>query len=650
MRTTLKRGIGRGAAVNGNGRAVLPPGTITPVTRYRQPEPPPRRPLLLVGKILLWLLAGLLMLAAGLLGGAYLYFHEKVSDIQAHTPAVKIAQKRLAVPLPDKPTVALVVGYDHRLGIEKDLESRSDTIMLLRADPQTKSISMLSFPRDLRVEIRCPGKLTYVDRINGAYSECGLTGTVETVKQLTGLDINYLITVNFRGFKQIVDRLGGVWMDVDRRYFNDNRGLITGVNTYATIDLQPGYQRLTGSDALDFVRYRHTDSDLFRVARQQLFVKAIKEQINKSFSLTSLPTIIDAITSNVEIGQGGGKTFSAERVSSYALFAYRLPAGHFFQARIPNLVEAGPSGAELAAGPADIQAAVNDFVSPDVEAPDKAAAAALGRKLRSKAPTPQDTTVTVLNGNGVTGSATNAAYELTKRGYEILVSPTLADRNAPSYGYFRTKVYFDPRRSGARAAADRVDSLFGDADVEPLPAQIRTLSNAAMIVVVVGETFHGTLAPTPVDRTPKRQLPYVQENPGATLALVRPIAGRIPFRLEVPRLLERTSLPAREQPVRVYPIAKGHRAVRLTYRTGGDANEYWGIEQTDWEDAPVLAGPNFDHVLGGRRFDFYYSGPHLHMVVLREKGASYWVVNTLLDSLSNETMIAIAKGLRPLAK
>ena len=78
--------------------------------------------------------------------------------------------------------------------------------------------------------------------------------------------------------------------------------------------------------------------------------------------------------------------------------------------------------------------------------------------------------------------------------------------------------------------------------------------------------------------------------------------------------------------------------------------EYWGVQQTDWLDAPVLGERNFRRVLGGRRFDLYYRGSRLHMVVLRENGATYWVVNTLRDTLSNETMLAIAKGLRPLGK
>ena len=64
-------------------------------------------------------------------------------------------------------------------------------------------------------------------------------------------------------------------MDVDRRYFNDQGG----PSGYATINLQPGYQKLNGYQALDFVRFRHTDSDLYRNARQQLFVRAFKDQV-----------------------------------------------------------------------------------------------------------------------------------------------------------------------------------------------------------------------------------------------------------------------------------------------------------------------------------------------------------------------------------
>ena len=99
---------------------------------------------------------------------------------------------------------------------------------------------------------------------------------IETVSELLGIDINHVVNVNFGGFRRAIDRLGCVYVDVDRRYFNDNTG--PGPN-YAMIDLKPGYQKLCGSDALDFVRFRHEDSDFVRAARQQAFLSQAKEQV-----------------------------------------------------------------------------------------------------------------------------------------------------------------------------------------------------------------------------------------------------------------------------------------------------------------------------------------------------------------------------------
>ena len=85
--------------------------------------------------------------------------------------------------------------------------------------------------------------------------------------------------MNFGGFRRAVDRLGCVYTDVDRRYFNDNRPPFGGGGNYATIDVKAGYQKLCGQDALDFVRYRHFDNDLVRAARQQQFLADAKDQI-----------------------------------------------------------------------------------------------------------------------------------------------------------------------------------------------------------------------------------------------------------------------------------------------------------------------------------------------------------------------------------
>ena len=178
---------------------------------------------------------------------------------------------------------------------------------------------------------------------------------MQTVSDLIGLPINYLITVNFRGFKQIVNRLGGVWVDVDRRYFNNNSGLSPTFG-YATINLQPGYQKLTGGSALDYVRYRHTDSDFFRVARQQQFVKAMKYQLAHNFSITKIPKIVGTLTKNIEVAAGGGGDVSGKTILSYAFFAYHLPPGHFFQTQIQGLT----GYADLRTDSSNIAAAVQE--------------------------------------------------------------------------------------------------------------------------------------------------------------------------------------------------------------------------------------------------------------------------------------------------
>src|SRR5204862_112944 len=308
-------------------------------------------------------------------------------------------------------------------------------------DPATKTISLLSFPRDLIVPVYCKGGFVTDDRINSAFSRCGSTGTLETVKHLTGLPVNYLIKVNFHGFKEIVDQLGGVWMDVDRRYYNKNVG--SAATNFANINLQPGYQQLGGGSALEFVRYRHTDSDLYRLARQQQFVRAFKEQVAKNFDITKLQGIVSSVTHNVEVAACKA-CLSDTTVLRYALFAATLPNGHFFQDRI-----SGVQGySELHAPTSSIQDAVNQFVNPDV-----------------------------------------------------------------------------------------------------------------------------TVAKEQVVEVPKRQPPYVRFDRGPGDELLQPLVSKLPFRLEVPTVLERSSSPdtlPSDKPVRLYWIdGRGnHKAVRLIFRTG----------------------------------------------------------------------------------
>jgi LCP family protein required for cell wall assembly len=646
MRTTLKRGVGRAAHLNGNGHSVVPPTAVEAVTHYEQP--PGRSKAGLVGRSLLGLLLLAVAAGAGVGGGAYLWAHQSVEKIQAHTPAVVKAQKALDIPIANEPATALVIGYDHRAGVEANRPSLSDTLMLIRADPTNKTISLLSLPRDLTIPIYCGPTPVAVDRINSAYSRCGPNGTLLTIKHLTGLPIQYLITVNFHGFKEVVDQLGGVWMDVDRRYYNRNVG--TSATDYANIDLQPGYQRLDGEQALDFVRFRHTDSDLFRVARQQEFVRSFREQVAQNFSASKVPALVNAISSNIEVAEGGRKLQLSE-IEKYAFFAYGLPTGHVFQDQIQNV----QCQNQCYVAQSDIDAAVQLFTNPDLSSSKAANAAALGKKLKSTTPPPSSVTMTVLNGNGVAGAASNASYLFATQGYKVILPPHNLEPNAPPKIHpFHTKVYYDATQARAKAAATALAKLIAPADVLPLPARgfspkLRALDPGSKLLVVLGQTFHGTITPVTTQPPPVHVPPVVRSDDVIGRSLLEPLIHMVPFRLETPTVLEQNSYPDTapgDTPVRLYDIVDKQKAVRLVFRTGG--NEYWGIEETSWGGAPALADRSFRHDLGGREFDLYYSGSHLEMVVLHGHGASYWVVNTLRDSLSNETMLAIAKGLKPL--
>jgi LCP family protein required for cell wall assembly len=640
----MKRGVGRGATANGNGKAVFPPGTVSAVTRYRQPPPPVVSGLGLFRRVLLITVLVISSLVLGGLGGGYLYTHQFVAGLRAHTPAVVKAAKALDVPVANRAAIALVIGYDHRKGVESNHPSLSDTLMLIRADPTTKTISLLSFPRDLHVPIYCGSVPVATDRINSAYGRCGPKGSLLTMKKLTGVPINYLITVNFHGFKEVVDTLGGIWMDVDRRYYNKNTG--ASYNNFANINLQPGYQKLSGQEALDFVRFRHTDSDLTRNARQQEFVRAFKEQVARSFSYSSIPKLVGTLTKNIEVGEGG-HSLQLDQVISYALFAQGLPGGHLFQEKIANV----QCGIECSASSSDIQAAVENFENPDVQAPKDANAAALGEKIKQSAPPPSSVSVTVLNGNGVQGAAADGSYLLAQRGYKALVPPNNLDPNAPSQE-FHTKIYYDPAQKRSKAAAIAMQNLLQPADVAKLPRtpKLRALDPGSTLLVVLGSTFHGSITAPPARVVPKHALANVRFD-SASAELLRPYAKKVPFKLMVPTVVERSSsvdnLPG-DKPLAYYWMddTRKNKGVRLVFHNG--ANEFWGVQETDFTGAPALGDRSFHRILGGRAFDLYYSGTHLHMVVLRRSGSTYWVVNTLLDSLSNETMLAIAKGLKPL--
>lgn len=185
--------------------------------------------------------------------------------------------KYLQVPTGGPQTI-LLIGSDRRKEYKKyGIKPLSDTMMLVRLDPNLDVIPVMSIPRDLKVMI--PGR--GMAKINESFSLGGPKLVIRTITQETGIKITHVFNTDFRGFIQAVNKIGCVFTDVDRRYFNNNVGAYVR-DAYAAIDIRAGYQRLCGQKALDFVRFRHLDNDIVRGARQQSFLRQAKQQVGVS--------------------------------------------------------------------------------------------------------------------------------------------------------------------------------------------------------------------------------------------------------------------------------------------------------------------------------------------------------------------------------
>jgi LCP family protein required for cell wall assembly len=250
------------------------------------------------------------------------------------------------------PRTFLLIGSDRRFQFAKTGEpARSDTMMLVRLDPDKAATALLSIPRDLKVTI--PG---YGERkINESYSLGGEKLVVETLKQLLQIPINHVVNIRFGTFQRAVNRLGCIYVDVDQRYFNDNT---QAGEKFATIDIQPGYQRLCGSDSLDYVRYRHTDSDIVRNARQQDFLRQAKQQIATSRLIGDREALLTIFGRYTQTDRKLHNTKTLLSVLKLAVFS----AGHpVREVRIQDLQDE-PGTTNLLTSQSDLQRAAREFM------------------------------------------------------------------------------------------------------------------------------------------------------------------------------------------------------------------------------------------------------------------------------------------------
>jgi LCP family protein required for cell wall assembly len=262
-------------------------------------------------------------------------FHEVDKVVQALElgTELKLGKNTLAQTDPGKPQTLLILGSDRRprMNAEGASGARSDTIMLVRLNPDKEATAIMSLPRDLKVRIPGHG----VDKINAAYELGGPALTLQTVKQLTGLPVNHVINVTFKGFWRAVNAIGCVYADVDRDYFNDSA-------EFAYIDIDPGYQRLCARQALQYVRFRHYDTDLVRSARQQDFLRQMKQQVTYTDLISNRDRLVRIFGRNTATDRDLRSASEVLRLLKLAVYSAGQPIQEIhFEGEIgPSYVEA----------------------------------------------------------------------------------------------------------------------------------------------------------------------------------------------------------------------------------------------------------------------------------------------------------------------
>ncbi len=450
-----------------------------------------------------------------------------------------------------QPQTILIVGSDKRADTPGD-PGRSDTTMLLRVDPEKGVLSLFSLPRDLKVDIA--GANYGTAKLNEAYTDGGIKKTLQTVKDLTGLEINHVVNVDFEGFAKAVDAIGCVYVDVDRHYFNDNSTALSSLDTFAEINVNAGYQRLCGQNALDYVRYRHTDTDIVRAARQQDFLRNARAQVPIS---EVLPII------------GGDK------------------------------------GSDLI----DI---FTKYTSSDINDP-----AQLITTLKAFIAV-KDVPINQISFDGTLGASyvTATPDQISKAVDEFLNGQ---DTPGPTGGKNAVK---DESAGDGGGSSDKSKDK-GQKDSNP--------SDGANVI------------PTSEVLDPETGINKFE-------AFGRTSARRLGFPVYIPTKVVPGSTYSSDS--RQYQIKdeddKKHSAYKMVieYTTPSTLPEYYGVQGTTWADPPILDDPSETISNDGRDYDIYYDGDRIRMVAWHDKdGNSYWVSNTLVQTLDNADMIAVAESM-----
>ncbi len=265
-----------------------------------------------------------IMLAAGILFGFFFALGAGIGEIfHRLLPASAEAEdaQSQGFLIEGERTNILVLGVDARPG-QNNTHARSDTMLLVSLDPNLKKVAIVSIPRDTRVKLNGS-----TDKINSASVYGGPELATKLVGEMMSIKVDYYVEMDFSGFKNIIDTLGGVDIDVPQRMYKPSEG----------IDLQPGQQHLDGSQALGFVRFRdYTYGDIDRTQAQQQFLKALSKEVLQAKTVTRLPSLVNelhqCIYTNISISNMLKLAAWAPAFSPEGIYSQTLP-GSFYEER-----------------------------------------------------------------------------------------------------------------------------------------------------------------------------------------------------------------------------------------------------------------------------------------------------------------------------
>lgn len=581
-------------------------------------------------RILLISLLLFVAVVAAAAGGVYLWLDLKVSKTNSG-PNASAIEKFLTTPVnsgatettiePPNAQNILLIGSDNREA-EGDPYGRSDTLMLVHIDPDQNFVSVLSIPRDLRVEIPGYGR----QKINAAYALKGAEKAIETVQSVTGVDLDHYVNVDFDAFRQLTTELEGIYVDVDRRYYYPG-------DDYEIINIWPGYQALAGENALDYVRFRHDgNNDFGRIQRQQRFLRAAKDQVSKWDAALKIPALVDVLARNVTTDMD-----DTAQILSLAVWGMRLQGGRVKQVELSVTTDTIGGASYVIASDAAMREAVRDLMDPPgSSATDTTgsgssttgtsegrggATATTGATVGPAAEVDlSGIAVDVSNGNGRPGEAAAAASWLRGLGADI---GTVG--NASSAGISNSKVVYP---KGEKDPAKLVARALGSNRVE-LDSSVNAITVVLGADFVVPKGFAGTIT---LDDLPDK---------GEYIAL-RALSG-IP--MVAPSYLPEGS---KRMDSRWYSLETGRglkRAVKVVYASS-EPDQPFGLMATTFTDAPAAsAGEGI--VVNGVTYTAVMFGDKVDRVWWKGNGVLYWLSNTISNSLSLDEMVKIATGMVP---